>query len=301
MALAVSSRQPSNAVDVDATRYAESVTTIADLVAATEQLWPSSGAESWDSFGLTAGRPDWNVSRVLVAVDATQATVDEAIAGDYDLLLTHHPLLLRGVSSIAADTYKGSLITDLILGHCGLLSAHTNADVVETGATSVLAKQLRLEDVSVISQTSAESVGIGRVGNLPEPISLGELARAIADVIPSSASGVRVAGDWSQPVRRVAVCSGAGDSLLAHPDVRQADVYITSDLRHHPAQESREQSMLVGGPALVDISHWASEWLWCEGASTALSQMIPGLTVDVSDLNTDPWNFVVHATPERAE
>lgn len=296
-----SSPLPNSPANSNPTRYAETVTTIADLVAATELLWPSAGAESWDSFGLVAGRPDWSVSRVLVAVDATQATVDEAIAGDYDLLLTHHPLLLRGVSSIAADTYKGSLVTDLILGQCGLLSAHTNADVVESGATSVLARHLLLEDVSVIAPTSSETVGIGRVGTLPEPLALGELARAIADFIPSTASGVRVAGDWAQPVQRVALCSGAGDALLAHPDVRQADVYITSDLRHHPAQESREQAALVGGPALIDISHWASEWLWCEGAAASLASAIPGLVVDVSDLNTDPWNFVVHATPERAE
>jgi putative NIF3 family GTP cyclohydrolase 1 type 2 len=75
--------------------------------------------------------------------------------------------------------------------------------------------------------------------------------------------------------------------------VRSADVFITSDLRHHPAQEAREQARITGGPALMDVSHWASEWLWLEVAAGQLKQQFPDIDVVVSDLRTDPWDFLV--------
>jgi putative NIF3 family GTP cyclohydrolase 1 type 2 len=134
---------------------------------------------------------------------------------------------------------------------------------------------------------------LGRVGDLPEETTLGAIARALAEILPATATGVRASGDYDQAVRRIALCGGAGDSLLSHPAVRAADVYITADLRHHPASEAREQALLGGGPALVDVSHWASEWLWLEGAADALRRELPGLDVRVSELRTDPWDFVV--------
>jgi len=102
-----------------------------------------------------------------------------------------------------------------------------------------------------------------------------------------------VSGEFERVVSRVALCGGAGDSLLATTGVTGADVYITSDLRHHPAQEAREQSLVSSGPALIDISHWASEWLWLETAAAQLRVALPGVEVLVSDARTDPWDFVV--------
>ncbi len=75
--------------------------------------------------------------------------------------------------------------------------------------------------------------------------------------------------------------------------MRSADVYLTSDLRHHPAQESLEQSRVTGGPALVDVAHWASESLWLEGAARQLRQELPGVEIRVSEINTDPWTFQI--------
>lgn len=94
-------------------------------------------------------------------------------------------------------------------------------------------------------------------------------------------------------MRRVACCSGAGDSLLAHPLVTSADVYLTSDLRHHPASEAREQAFVGGGPALVDVAHFASEWLWLGGLAERLRAAHPELEVRVSTRNTDPWTWQI--------
>jgi dinuclear metal center YbgI/SA1388 family protein len=266
--------------------------TLRDLQAVIETLWPAAGTESWDSVGLVSGDPDAVVEHVHLAVDAVPDTAREAVELGADLLLTHHPLLLRGVTTVAESTYKGSVLATLIRGGCALVAAHTNADVVTTGTSAVLAERLGLTDLRPLEPGDADGTGIGRVGVLAEPVSLGVLARRIVDVLPATASGVRVSGAYDQPVRTVALCAGAGDSLLGNAAVLDADVYVTSDLRHHPASEFREQAMLVDGPALIDTSHWATEWLWLDVAAEQLRQAA-GVHVTVSDLRTDPWDFAV--------
>jgi len=266
--------------------------TLRDLQAVIETLWPAAGTESWDSVGLVSGDPDAVVEHVHLAVDAVPDTAQEAVELGADLLLTHHPLLLRGVTTVAESTSKGSVLATLIRGGCALVAAHTNADVVTTGTSAVLAERLGLTDLRPLEPGDADGTGIGRVGVLAEPVSLGVLARRIVDVLPATASGVRVSGVYDQPVRTVALCAGAGDSLLGNAAVLDADVYVTSDLRHHPASEFREQAMLVDGPALIDTSHWATEWLWLDVAAEQLRQAA-GVRVTVSDLRTDPWDFAV--------
>ena len=267
-------------------------TTVGQVQAVIEQLWPVSGAEGWDAPGLLAGDPAAPVESILLAVDAVLDTVDEALSSD--LLLVHHPLLLRGVTSVAEDRYKGAVLARLIRANTALIAAHTNADVVETGTSAVFAERLGLIDVSpIVSSPGNAARGIGRVGRVAEPTTVGRLARLLGEVLPATASGIRVSGDFDAPVSTVALCGGAGDSLLAEPAVLAADVYITSDLRHHPASEARENARVGGGPALIDVSHWASEWLWLEQAARELRAALPGVTVSVSDLRTDPWDFAV--------
>jgi dinuclear metal center YbgI/SA1388 family protein len=257
-------------------------------------LWPLADAEAWDAPGLVVGDPRAEVSAVHLAVDAVVDTADEALELGAQLLLVHHPLLLRGVTSVAEDRYKGAVIARLIRGGCALLAAHTNADIVADGTSAVLARALGLQETRpIVPAASDAALGLGRVGLLAEPVTLGELARGLQQVLPATAQGIRGAGDYGAEVRRVALCAGAGDSLLAHPEVLGADVYITSDLRHHPASEARESARVAGGPALLDVSHWAAEWLWLDTAAEALRAAVPELTVTVSELRTDPWDFAL--------
>ncbi|MHA3722499.1 Nif3-like dinuclear metal center hexameric protein [Leucobacter sp. HY1910] len=274
--------------------------TIADLRLVAETLWPAATAESWDRVGLVSGRDDAPLTRILLAVDAVQATVAEALEWGASALVTHHPLLLRGIHSVAEDTSKGALLADLIRGECALFAAHTNADQPAGGVSDVIAKRLGLTDASPIVPLAQDpAIGIGRVGSLAAPETLAEFAARVASILPPTVSGVRVAGDPDRAVQRIALLGGAGDSLLEHPLVRGADVYLTSDLRHHPAQESIELSSAAGGPALVDVAHWASESLWLDGAAETLKQLLPGVEVRVSDLCTDPWSFAVGAGAAR--
>jgi dinuclear metal center YbgI/SA1388 family protein len=267
--------------------------TLAEANAAVAALWPLSEAEDWDAPGLLSGDPAAPVQRIHLAVDAVLDTVDEAVASGASLLLVHHPLLLRGVTSVAEDRYKGAVVARLIRGGCALVAAHTNADIVARGTSAVLAERLGLQDARPIVPSTDPTLGLGRIGELGAETTLGTLARTLGDLLPATASGVRVAGEYDRVVRTVALCAGAGDSLLAHPEVLAADVYVTSDLRHHPASEAVENARVGGGPALIDVSHWASEWLWLDTAAEQLREALPGVEVTVSELRTDPWDFAI--------
>ena len=266
---------------------------LSEVVDILESLWPSSGAEEWDAPGLVVGSPDHMVSSVHLMVDATLDSVAEAVQDGADLIVAHHPLLLRGVTTVAESTYKGRVIADLIRGGVALYAAHTNADVVPTGTSAQLANLLELTDQVTLTESVTPGRGLGRVGTMPSPMSLYELAVKVGEFLPQTAVGPVVAGDAESMVSRVSVCAGSGDSLLDNPAVLSSDVYITSDLRHHPASEAREQAALVGGPSLINISHFAAEWLWLDQAAAELAKAT-GLSVTVSDVNTDPWSFQVH-------
>ncbi|WP_280445143.1 Nif3-like dinuclear metal center hexameric protein [Nocardia brasiliensis] len=120
------------------------MTTLADLIAVLDTAYPPRLAESWDSVGLVAGDPAEEITRVLFAVDATAAVVDEAIEWRAQALVVHHPLLLRGVDTVAADTPKGALLHRLIRSGCALFTAHTNADSADPGVSDALAAALGL-------------------------------------------------------------------------------------------------------------------------------------------------------------
>jgi putative NIF3 family GTP cyclohydrolase 1 type 2 len=139
------------------------------------------------------------------------------------------------------------------------------------------------------------SAGIGRVGELPEPSRLGELAQRLADGLPPNEHGVRIAGPVEAWVTKVAVVGGAGDSLFDAVREADADVYVTADLRHHPALEAREAAEFDGGgrPFLLDLSHSASEWGWLERAADLLRVELGarGARVEtwVNPEVADPW------------
>lgn len=269
------------------------IPTLADANAAIAKLWPLDEAEDWDAPGLLSGDPASKVGHIHLAVDAVLDTVDEAIQAGAQLLVVHHPLLLRGVTSVAEDRYKGAVIARLIRGGCALVAAHTNADIVARGTSAVMAERLGLIEARPIVPGADATRGLGRIGILPESTTLGAFARSLAELLPATASGVRVAGEYDRAVTTVAVCAGAGDSLLSNPDVANADVFITSDLRHHPASEASENARIASGPALVDVSHWASEWLWLEVAAEQLREVMPDVEVTVSEIRTDPWDFAI--------
>lgn len=263
--------------------------TVADVVAAVHRRYDPAGAEAWDAVGLVCGDPSAPVRRVYLAVDPTEAVVAAALAWGADLLLTHHPLLLRPVSSVAATDPAGRVVHALISGGCALLAAHTNADVAADGVSDALAAAVGLTDLVPLVPAADGVTGLGRIGTAPEGETLGTFAERALTGLPTTAHGVRIAGDLHQPVRRVAVCGGSGSEALAAASAAGVDAYLTADLKHHVALDH----LAAGGPALLDVAHWASEWPWLARAAALLVSDLAavGVTVDthVSEIVTDPW------------
>ncbi|HUH72231.1 MAG TPA: Nif3-like dinuclear metal center hexameric protein [Mycobacterium sp.] len=366
---------------------------LAKVIEVLDEAYPPRLAQSWDSIGLVCGDPDDVLDSVTVAVDATPAVIDEVRQAG--LLLAHHPLLLRGVDTVAASTPKGALVHRLIRTGRSLFTAHTNADSASPGVSDALAHALGLTVEGVLEPLSgaadidkwviyvphenAEAVqaavfeagaghiddyshcswsvsgigqflphegaspavgsvrtvervaedrlevvaparartavlaamraahpyeepafdifalvpppsdaGLGRIGALAAPEPLRSFVSRVSAALPQTSWGVRAAGDPDMLVSRVAVCGGAGDSLLAMAAGADVQAYVTADLRHHPADEHRRASNV----ALIDVAHWASEYPWCDQAADMLrSRFGVALPVRVCTIRTDPWNL----------
>lgn len=268
---------------------AYSVNTLQEVIDACEKLWPLDTAEEWDAPGLMLGNPGQQVRRVLMTVDVTFDVIAEARDRDCELIISHHPMFLRGVQTLGQQTLKGAMVAEAVRANLAVLAMHTNADFVPDGVTESLAKALGLTNMEALDTVN----GQGRVGYV-EPASLLEFARIVGRAIAPTAGGVRVSGNPHQSVRRVAVAGGAGDSLLAAALKSDADVFVTSDLRHHPVQDATLQARLGGrGLAVIDVSHWAAEACWLEPAALALGKLLPGLEFVSSEIRTDPWDFAV--------
>lgn len=269
--------------------------TVGDVRAVMRRHYPEEWAADWDAVGLVCGDPHASVSRILLAVDPAPSVVDEALLVQADMIITHHPLFLQGVHAVTPETAGGSVVHTLIGHGIALYCAHTNADHASPGVSDALATALGVYDTVPVEVTGDAGVGVGRIGRVAEPCSLQEFAVRVTGSLPETVQGIRVAGDLDRVVRTVAVCGGAGDSLLAAIGSR-ADVYVTSDLRHHRAQDH----LAAGGGALIDVAHWASEWPWLNQAAEFLRNdpTLQGVDVEVSTIVTDPWTATLRSDHE---
>ncbi|MDO5034214.1 MAG: Nif3-like dinuclear metal center hexameric protein [Actinomycetaceae bacterium] len=270
--------------------------TVADVMEVMEERYPTFLQESWDKNGLIVGDPDQPVEKILLAVDPVEATAAQACEGGYDMMITHHPLYLRGTSFVSRLDYKGRIVHDLIKSDVALLNAHTSADAATRGVAWALAQAVGIEGVPfdpVDEDEAGNPRGLGRIGELPEPMTLEEFAAVVAKALPAGPHGILIGapgGDLKMQVQTVAVSGGSGDSFLNRARELGADVYVTADLRHHPASEHLE----AGGPALISGSHWATEWLWlphlADDLEAAAKEAGVELEIDVSRFVTEPWH-----------
>ena len=283
-----------------------------------ETLYPLRYAESWDHPGLIVGDLSAPVRRIEFAADPTMEVVRQAIERGTDLLVCHHPLLFRSVHEVSGLGVHGDIVRRLSQAGCALWVGHTNADAAYRGTGMAAADLFGLVDqrplVPIDDPTAAHPVGLGRVGSLPEPMTLEAFARRVADVLPHTELGVQVCGPLDATVRTVAVLPGSGDSLFDEVRAAGVDVYVTSDLRHHPATDAIEQARYEAAmrgrgiglgsgdaairPLLINTPHSAIESLWFHYAVEDVPQAVERATgerpqVYWNRMNTDPWTLSI--------
>lgn len=270
----------------------DTVLTLAGYAAVMEHWYPAEHAEDWDRVGLIVGDPSRPVRRILVAIDPVPEVINEAVDLGVDLLITHHPLYLRGTSFLPETDPKGRCVARLIRSNIALFAAHTNADVAVDGVAQCLADLVGVTQTRPLIPTGTDKrgrpIGLGRVGCV-NPTTLREFAEQVARSLPAGPHGLLVGGNEDAPVRTVAVSGGSGDHFLEAARLAGADVYLSADLRHHPASEH----LAGGAPALLSASHWASEWPWlpilAQKLRATAEETKVSLDVTVSTMVTEPW------------
>lgn len=259
---------------------------MADVIAVMDEYYPPETAAAWDRVGLVLGEPAADIQRILFVVDVVPRTARQAIEVGAQMIIAHHPLMLRGVSSVAPTTFAGRIVHDLIQAGVALHVAHTNADIAPEGVNEALADLFDLRDRRPLGPE-----GLGRAGTFAQPMTLREVVQLAAKVLPSTPWGVRAAGDPEGMVETLAVISGSGADALPYVRAVGAQAVVTSDIKHHYASDV----MSSGGPAIIEAAHWATEWVWLPRVAGLLRDRL-GVETIVSQLSTDPWTLHVHSS-----
>lgn len=244
--------------------------TVSDLIDIMEVLAPSALAESWDNVGLQVGSLDQPVNKVMIALDPMPTVVSAACAQGIDLLITHHPLIFHPVKSVDLDLYPGNVIGEAVKNRLTIYAAHTNLDSCIGGVNDIMSGRLKLRNVTVLRPVQADSlpnanVGLGRVGDLEEPLSLKKFTAKIKQEL--QLESVKIAGKPDAVIERVCVCCGSGSSLLKDFLACGADVYVSGDLHYHDGRLAE-----IAGKALIDIGHFYSEHLIVAALATILEK-----------------------------
>lgn len=267
-------------------------TLVKDVLDAIDSIAPWDLAESWDNSGLQVGDPDSVVQRLGVSLDITSDIVDEAISAKIDCLLTHHPFLFKPIKTIDFSSIEGSIICKLAKSGLSIVSAHTNYDSARNGLNDVLAERMGLCDLAPMLALKGRfekdsSVGIGRIGLLPEEITLSEFAIQIKTKL--GLSHVRYVGDPEKKIRKISICTGSGGSLINDFFENGSDVYVSGDLKYHEARDTEAR-----GKAFLDIGHFGSEILMVEALSKRLREFFrnSGRKIEIIEMRSEKEPFV---------
>jgi dinuclear metal center YbgI/SA1388 family protein len=267
---------------------------VGDLLRWIDAYAPFQLAEKWDHCGLQGGSPAAEVDRVLVALDVSSRTIEEAIRLRCRAIVTHHPLIFRPMAAIREDEFPGALVSRAIRGHLNLIAAHTNLDIARDGTNDRLCSLMGLEgtvslDKGASVEADGSSLGIGRVGSLGQAVPLLDLARKLERTL--AGAKVKVVGNPERSIQRIAVCTGSGGSLLELALTAGVDAYVTGDTKYHEGQRAVEE-----GLALIDVGHFASEHLIIHPLADYLLkcslQQDANLEVLESTVESDPFWYV---------
>ena len=258
---------------------------IRDVIAPIEEFAPLKLQESYDNAGLIVGREDDEIHRVLLVVDVTEEVIEEAIENQCDMIVAHHPIIFHPLKRFNSSTYVERCVEQAIRHGIVIYAAHTNLDSAQDGMSWRVAQMLGLERVSVLDETNMEGAGFGVVGELSEPIRSEDFMRRVMREF--SVGAIRHSDIVKSEIRRVAICTGAGGSLIDKARRAGADIYLTSDLKYNDFM--RHENSII----LADIGHFESEYCVIQILFDILSKKIPIFAVRKSVRSRNPVNYMV--------
>ena len=225
-----------------------------DIINIIESVAPLSYQESWDNSGLQVGDRNAEVHEALLTVDVTESVVDEAISLGCDLIISHHPLLFRGLKHLTGSTPQERCVEQAIRHNIAIYSAHTSMDSYLHGVSGRMAEKLGVRDYRILSATGENAeVGLGVIGHLDTPIEQQDLVAHIARVFASPHTAMRWVEGRAGKVSTVAICGGAGAEFVEQAIAQGADAFVSADFKYHELQAAYQRIMVV------DMDHWVSE------------------------------------------
>ena len=254
------------------------------LQAFLQEFAPPRLAESWDNVGLLVGDRRTEVRRLITCLTVTPTTVDEAIGGRAELIVTHHPLPFSAVKRLTCDTIVGRMLLKLIAAGVAVYSPHTAFDSAAEGINQRLAAGLGLTDIAALVPHQ-EGQGAGRWGKIDGPLALGELAQRLMKFL--GIANLQVVGSLKQEVRIVAVACGAAGEFLEVARKAGADAMVLGEARFHTCLEAEawEIGLLLPG-------HFASERFAVEELAGLLGKQFPEVYVWASRRERDPLRWL---------
>ena len=244
---------------------------VADII---EEFAPLCIQESWDNAGFCIGSPETEVKGIMVGFDCTPALIEEAVDSGCNMIVTHHPLIFKGVRKIDPDTFLGSAIVSAIKHDMVVYAAHTNADKAADGVSWIMAAKLGLTDVEPLGED-----GLGTIGTLPEAMDSKIFIEKVKKTF--NLPVVRSSKPLAKPVSRVAMCGGAGGSLIAEAETKGADAYLCGDLSYHCFFTDADFMLL-------DVGHYESEIDIVDKLFGLLSEKIHTFAVRRTQNNNNP-------------
>ena len=258
---------------------------IRDIIAPIEEFAPLSLQESYDNAGLVVGRLDDELrGGVLLAVDVTEAVIEEAIEKNCGLIITHHPIIFQPLKRLNSASVVERCVELAIRNDIALYACHTNLDSVKNGMSWRVGEMLGLQDMEVL-QPTAEGAGFGVVGNLP--VAVDEKAFLATVKTRFSVEALRHSALLGSEVKRVAICTGAGASLMREAKASKCDIYLTADLKYNDFY-TPDSNFVV-----VDMGHFESEFCVIAILFDVLSKIFINFALYKSAQSKNPVHYFV--------
>ena len=258
---------------------------VRDIAAAIESFAPLSLQESYDNAGLIVGRMDDDVHKALLAVDVTEEVIAEAVAEGCDMIITHHPIIFHAMKRFNSASQTERCVEEAIRRGIVLYAAHTNLDSTPDGMSWRVAQMLGLVNITVMQPTNTEGAGFGVVGELAEAMPSADFMRRVMERFDVKA--LRHSDVVKAEIRKVAICTGSGGSLIDDARKSGADIYLTADLRYNDFM--RHENAII----LADMGHFESEYCAIQILFDILSKKIPIFAVRKSVCSRNPVNYTV--------
>ena len=267
---------------------------VSDILSYITEIAPLQWQENYDNSGLLIGDANAMVDKALLTLDVTEKVIDEAIENSFHLIISHHPLIFKGIKNILTDNTTGRIITKAIKNDISIAAMHTNLDNSFVGVNMVLAEKLGLKNMQILrsSQQSALSgqqlelqVGSGMIGVLEHEMSEQEFMSLVKEKL--SVPAIRHSELLNRPIKKVALCGGSGSFLINDAKRCKADVYLTADVKYHEFFDADNEILIL------DAGHFETEQFTKQLFADIILKKNPKFAVQISSVKTNSVHYFV--------